>query len=326
MTHSEPLERRGHIGHVKGIGCCLPKEIKRYDQVVILYGRDIVGTRSAAKFNGTKADFFRGKELQVEQALREFVSKETRSDGKLYEVGYGLNKKYIYPGLPVEFAISIDPSIVEIIDIIAQSRHVAMTGSCCAGHPSQKVDNPYFYSSKLDASFAARTKGLHDSKPFLYSQNISPYMRVVFLKNGIGERIAEDIASICIKGPQNGKPGVSITSEIQQLYDGMFSGMLALGITAIPRLFSRKRNPEHEELTGIYQISLAAYWNAVKNAFEKAMGIRIRDVEPKDFEPRKAISYDDEFQLLQVRISNGRKLPNFEYFNGTEKLMEPVIS
>jgi len=327
MTTSEPLEKRGHVGNLKKIGCTLPIEKRTYDQVVLAFGRDIVTARRLSQNNRPAASYFANKARVIEDALERFVEDEKGKRGT-YEVGYDVSHRFIYPGLPMEFAETIDASIVEIIDLIARCRHVAMTGSCCAGHPSKILKNPYLFCSQKDQKFSENTKGKHNFEEFIYTENLSPHLAIVLYRDEIGECIANMLSEIrAIAMPEGDVDNLEIIGYLNEIKGPQPSKLLTVILDGHLTIYFNGKNVEYGEFVHLYQEALCVFWRTVKNVFESVMGRGIPGPEAHQFTPKSNTDWDNDYKIYMAKVRAGYELPHYLYFNGNgdNTLLKPEI-
>lgn len=294
-------------------------------KVANLIERDMITSKHHAH-GGTKDGYFSRKARLLEGRFARHMQGSFGANGETQAVGYEPGRKFIYPGLPVEFAISIDRAVLEVIELMALSGHVAMTGSCCAGHPSALIGNPYLEDAMEDPRFAAETRLKHSFEGGMYTENLSPYFRIMLIKDSAGITIAERLAAIRIKAKGAGGTSLKINAQILDGNGVSHDGAITLGIMGVPTYHGDGSIPGHRDVVSIYQQALACFWSEVKGAFERFGGEKAPALEPAGFVPDPNVDWGRQYNLIKEREGNGRKHPNYMYFNGSDKLMEPVMA
>ena len=301
--------KENHIlkgNYIKMLGRIIPRENLLPEQVISRFAGDLWTARQHARAEGTNGYFARKARL-IEGALGDFEEESAKRRGRRYEVGYEPGLKYIYPGLPVELAVEVDAAIRDTIELVAKCRHVAMTGVCCAGHPSKRMENT-----------------MPGSEGHLYSQNISPYIKLVLYRDRDAERLVEELMGIRAQALPDGKAELEIVSDLRRL-EPYSKNMMTIMLNGCPTLGLLDGPIEHHEFVPLYQEALAMFWRAVKNVFETAMGERVPGPEWHQFVPKTVVELHEEYGMLSGRNGNGHMLPGYCYFNdnGNDRLITP---
>ena len=327
VVHAPPLEKRQPL--IRGFGCHVPTQKMSFVQAALLMEKDMHTARQ--HIYGETGSYFARKAKLIEGRFAEHMRRAAGERERMFNVGYEPGRKFIYPGLPVDFAISIDHAILDVIELMADCRHVAMTGSCCAGHPSELIGNPYLEGAMEDPRFAAETRDRHAFEEGILTSNLSPHFRVMLFNNGIGEKIAGRLAAIRTEKTIDGKASIRITARLMDDNDACHDGAITLPIAGVPAFHSPGGIPGYKEFVRLYQEALASFWGAVQSVFESMGGGRAPEPDPSAFTHYNGAGWDREYALIRTRAANGRKLPNYLYFDGVDgngggMTMEPELA
>ncbi len=297
-------------GHqaVTGFGWQMPVRRMPFNEAMALLGRDLHVARQ--QVDGDKRTYFSNKARLIQDCIQEHQGRKTKEEKEGLLVGYAPGCKYPYRGLPVEVAINVDRAIIEVIDLIASCTHVAMTGACCAGHPSKQIANSYPRNSVLA------------NEPQLYAQNFSPYFNIMLPADDAGKSIVDMLCGIRTETTVRGR---SIGIEAQINGTGrLFQDMMMLPMTGVPTLHFTGPAPDYLGMVSLYQHALADFWRAVAAVFETATGERVNNPKPDHFVYKKNVEADVEFALTVERRARGMALPNYLYFNAITGVTKPV--
>lgn len=319
MVCIQPLEKRQDLKRIKGVGCHIPVKRKTRDKVMGIFRRDMESAGGLAGQNGNSSYFLMKKEA-IRAALEKF-GRET-AGGRRYEVGYAPGRRFIYPGLPVEFAAEIDPAIVETMELVAKCRDVAMTGACCSGHPSKIIANPYLAMPEKDKR-EANLAGMHNYEGYMYAQNRNPILIVVFYNDNTGKALASNLESAST--PEECQ-GAGMGIKARRVYVPQFSpDFLTVRIEGMVTLHPTESAIEHGDFIRSYQDALASFWAGIKAQFQKMAGAEAPDPKPSQFTPARTCTWDDEYPKFAERRANGKldrvavngfKVPHYYMFSG----------
>lgn len=303
---------------IQGVGLCIPRRTLSTSQVKELFGKDLRTARSLTYEDPT--GYFTRKARMIESAQRDFS--ETKK-GSFHAVGYEPGLKYIYPGLPVEFAEKVDPAIREIIDLIARCEEVAMTGFCCAGHPSSVIHNPH-YNEYLENPMRARMMyGENCPDPIVHSRNSRPRLFLLLHEYEKSTILRNSLLRLSASATLEGNATIDIKAS------DFFSRKKLPGFTRIslhgePTLNLLRQGLEHRDFVGIYQKALSELWLKIQGIFQRLVGMKVPEPVASHFGPKQT-EWGREWQLIQKRHSNGFRLPNYYYFDG-QGLITPQFS
>jgi len=301
---------------IEGIGCFVPRKELDTQGVVSLFEQDLETARTLARKEGP-GGFFARKAALIESVLGDF---KKRGDGRSCTVGYEPGLKYPYPGLPIDFSVMVDPAIRGIVDLMAIAEPVAMTGLCCAGHPSFIMENPYF--DPEEQGLGAAYLYFQGQEPFIYTHNQSPYLTLLLHDNPEGRGLREELLRVSGSGSEK-NASVSIAAA-EGKRSGTWNGLKVLQMTTEPELAMRGKKPDFDEVVHAYQRALASLWTGILDVFSRLTGRKASEPKASDFMPGEA-DWDYEQNLTRIRASKGLSLPNYCYFFGFEATVEPVF-
>lgn len=297
---------------IEQVGCIIPKKRLSSSQAISLFQKDL------RRVNGFVSQqdptgYFSRKARMIEGALKGF---EADCDGKMHEVSYAPGRKYIYPGLPVEFAEFVDPAIRDVIDLIAQCRQVMMTGLCCAGHPSAIIRNPNIRDNPSFASINRMNAELGD---FVYSHNHSPYLTMLVNSGSI----AKDLLGLNVQ-VQKENAAIQITAK-EKGSSTLIAGFPRLSIIGRPKLTVFGDSLTHREFVDLYQTALQSFWSRIQEIFEPLVSVRGQKPKTQWF-TKADIDWDYEVNLVKSRAGNGQTLANYYYFFGKNSSLVPSFA
>lgn len=315
MKGSMPLEKKYPM--IRKIGCTMPNKQLLLPDVLLLVEDDFRKAEMISR-NGDTSGYFKRKAKTI--ALMRDELKKNGSNGNIFDVGYEPGLKYIYPGLPLEFAEHVDTAILDVVEIIAECDAVAMTGFCCAGHPSSQIGNPYLEDALEDPKFAAMYMRAHHYEDSIFSHNRNPSLSLLIQKNPPGERLAKELSHIVAEGlGEKAVVDISVHAQIRRV---SLPGMIHLAITGLPRLVLVEKEIGFNEFVCVYRDALAGFWLRVQRTFERMVGQGTPEPKPEHFVGAQT-DWDREWKLIEERYGNGRRLPNYYYFDGDGLLTLP---
>jgi len=301
---------------IEGVGCFVPRKEFDTQGVVSLFRQDLETARTLAGKEDPGGSFAR-KAVLIESAMTDF---KKRSNGSSYTVGYEPGLKYPYPGLPIDFLMMVDPAIRGIIDTMAMAGPVAMTGLCCAGHPSFIMENPYF--DPEEQGLGAAYLYFQGQEFSVHTHNQSPYFTLLLHDNLEGRRLRDELLRVSGNGSEK---NASISIEAAEgKRSGTLNGFKLLQTTSKPELTIRGERPDFDEAVHAYQNALASFWSGILDMFSRLTGKGAPEPKSSDFTPGEA-DWDFEHGLTRIRASRGLTLPNYCYFFGSEATVEPVF-
>lgn len=292
-----------------GFGWRMSSTKMPFEEAMALLGKDLLVARGRAAV-GDKPSYFARKAQLVEECINAHEARRSEESKTGLDVGYAPGRKYLYPGLPVSLAISVDRAIIEVIDLMARCEHVVMTGACCAGHPSKQIPNPFPQNSCMA------------SEKQIYAQNFSPYFNIMLPRDEAGDGIIDMLCGIRTQTTLRGMSvGIAATMNgTGQLHEDV----MVLPITGVPTFNSARAAPAYPDVVALYQHALADFWRAVKSVFEEAARERVDDLKPDEFVHRTRLDARFEFALIAERRAKGMTHPNYLYFNGTTDVTRPT--
>ncbi len=309
------LEKKYPMIH--GIGCIIPKKNMSAPQVTEILQRDLILARSISYRDGN--EYFRRKTVMIEEALKEFLKTK---NGHAYPVGYEPGFRYIYPGLPIEFAMHIDTAIRETIEMISRCGAVSFVGFNCAGHPSGLLENPVYEEYLENPSRILAQYGIAYMNESIYGENRNPYLTLLLKKEGNGEMIKQELLKIDIEGAyENAKVRIRAREGFFEQHSPN-DNLMFVSIAGLPGLFINGSACEFNDFVAAYKKALQRFWFNVQKVFERSGGDFVPEPDGSQFVPR-SVGFDKEWDLVMKRSSNGHKLANYYYFNGEGKLIVP---
>lgn len=328
MKHAEPLERP----YLKGVGRQIPRQRLTSSQMSLVYKADLqAALRHAAK--GPASGYFSKKAALIEQAHGEFRKLAARTEGHEYEMGYFPGRSYIYPGLPMDFALDTDPAILGTMEILADCRLVAMAGACCAGHPSVFMGNPHLEESREDPGYAARHSGEHGYEQGIYSMNYNPYAILLVHQGQASVFLVKLLNSVHVNAALRGRGEVSVKCSCEAS-DFKFERqpLVRVEIQGLPSLRFELTPLDHGEFVQLYQRALAGFWKGVLGAFGLVPGEGAAP-EPEKFTEKENLDWKHEYGYYSGRRRNGHcfedaqnggmRLPDYHYFMGKRASIAP---
>jgi hypothetical protein len=294
---------------IEQLGCIIPKKRLNSSHVISLFQKDLVRVRGLS-LQQDPTGYFSRKARMIEGALKEF---KADCDGKMHEVSYGPGRKYVYPGIPVEFAEFVDPAIRDVIDLIAQCRQVMMTGLCCSGHPSAMIRNP---NIRDNPSFASINRMNAELGEYVYSHNQSPYLTMLVNSGSI----AKDLLGVNVQ-VQRENAAIQISAK-EKGCQILIAGYPRLSIIGRPKLTVFGDSLTHREFVDLYQSALQSFWSRIQEIFEPLVGVRGQQSKAHWF-TKADIDWDYEVNLIKSRVDDGLTLANYHYFFGKSSTVAP---
>jgi len=301
---------------IEGIGCFIPRKEHDTNGMASLLQQDLETARDLS-MKEAKGGYFARKAVLIESSIADF---KRQSNGRNYVVGYEPGLKYVYPGLPIEFLEKVDPAIRSIVDLMAASGAVAMTGLCCAGHPSSIIENPYF--DPEEQGLGAAYLYFQGHEPSVHTHNQSPYLTLLLFEGQNGEALKKELMRVNGRGSAK-NASVSIDAA-EGKRSGTWNGFKVLQLTSKPELTICGKKPDFDEATHAYQHALASFWSSIQDVFSGFTGKNIPRPITSDFTPGEA-DWNFEHNLTRIRASKGMSLPNYCYFFGPESTVEPIF-
>jgi hypothetical protein len=297
---------------IEQVGCIIPKKRLTSKQVISLFQRDLGRVTSlASKLDPT--GYFSRKVKVIQHAFGKF---KAECDGQMHEVSYAPGCKYIYPGLPVQFAEYIDPAIRNVLDLIAQCQQVMLSGMCCAGHPSAIIKNPNIIDNP---NFASINRMNAQFGEFIFSHNQNPYLTMLVSEKGdLRKELLGVRAQVQIK---NASIEICAKETNIQMF---FAGYPRLSIIGRPRLTLFEDRLTHRQFVELYQKALVSFWIRIQEIFERVVGLEIPRPKAQWFNGAQ-INWDYEIELIKRRAAEGYSHANYYYFFGKKSTVDPKV-
>jgi hypothetical protein len=201
-----------------------------------------------------------------------------------------------------------------VIDLIAACRDVAMTGLCCAGHPSAAIRNPNILGNPRFAAINRMNAAMGET---IFSHNHNPYLKLLIArKSDLPEKLSR------VVGSGQGRD-VEIDITAQRIENGVqHIGFPLLVVRGFPRLKIHGQMVGFGDFVRIYQKALQSFWARLLDAFGHVKGIGFPKPRAEHFIASPE-SWDYESSLLEKRVSDGLNLPNYCYFFGRDSTTAP---